>query len=252
MIENIKAKPIKPKNISPDKTYKLQKNNQRQINQNNNECVILVVEDKEKEILKIVSNMIGEEFAIIGSELALINLYDPPKSVDLSYFAFIPEEKYTEINKDDKKTFKIIVYLYDMKKSFQGTDVIMHLIEQWKSSYKQTIPYMDSLSDAINICDDIEYKIGVVTENYDPDRLYREIHGEYERKPDFGGFLEKMYNATQSQKIKKESLIEDFFKRKTCIDGKWFDIDVRLFDKKENDYSSHTMIFEHGILVSST
>lgn len=227
MIKNLRAKPLKDKETE-NNIYKLKKNTLKQINKENNSHIIHIYEENEDENLFIHSQFCDDSFAIIGNEFRL-NFMENPKKVDLSYYSFIEDNK-------------VIIYLYDIKKTFAGIDVIIHLIEQWKSSICDAKYCIDKLESyqISNIC------IGVITEENDIER--RNIDLKPILHPDsissaIPSFMISQHRADTLDRIAKAKLLSGFDEGKVTICGITYEYDIRIFNEKRHD-----MYFNNGVL----
>lgn len=226
-IEGLRAKPFKNKELS-NPILVLKKNNLKQINCNNNNHVIRIDEDEEKEELYVHSTLSEEELAIIGNEFYL-NFLENPKKVDLTYIFL-------------SKDHKAIVYLYDMKKTFAGIDVILHLIAQWKSSIEEAEYCVKKLGG---------YKlsgirIGVITENDDEERRKKELEPilyPSDIPKQFSSFLSAKHLADNSNNLAKAKILKGFLNGKVTICGCTYEYDIRKFVEKK-----HEMYFDSGKL----
>lgn len=230
MIEVLRAKPVKAKNIK-DGVFEIKKNTPIQICKENNSHKLHIIEKDEKEDCYISSTFHDDSFAMVGNEFCL-NFLSDPKKVDISYYYF-------------SVSGKSIVYLYDMKKTFAGIDVLMNLIEQWTSSIKDAKYCIDQLdSYSLNPCSDIH--IGVLTENNAVDRRTRELkpilHPEplSEKIPEY---QIKKQQASSASRISQAKILAGFDEGKVTILGSTYKYDVRLFTNK-----THEMLFFDGIL----
>lgn len=229
MIEDLRAKPVKSREIEND-VFELRKNTPKLVNKRNNPYVARIYEHNEDEECFIHSYFCDEAFAMICNEFYL-NFYDDPKRVDLSYYYFA----------EDKTA---IVYLYDMKKTFAGVDDMIRLVEQWKSS----------ICDAKYCIDKTEIyqltypniRIGVITENDDIKRRNNELRSILYPEPlpeGLPSFITAKYRANIADQIAKAHILAGFDKGKVTIGGITYDYDVRTFVEKK-----HHMYFNNGIL----
>lgn len=176
----------------------------------------------------IHSQFSGDSFAVIGNEFHL-NFMENPKRVDLSYYSFSEDNK-------------AIIYLYDIKKTFAGIDVIIHLIEQWKSSICDAMYCINKLEtyQISNIY------IGVITEENDTERrnidLKPILHPD-SILPTIPSFMISQHMADTSDLIAKVKLLRGFDEGKITICGITYEYDIRIFDEKR-----HNMYFNNGVL----
>ena len=157
MINNLRAKPLKQKEIPDNNIFELLKNNPKQINKSNNIHIAHIFESNENENLYVHSQFNDDAFAIICNEFFL-NFIENSKKVDCSYYYFAEDNK-------------VKIYLYDMKKTFSGIDMIIHLVEQWKQSIKTAQTCVIQLDDYY--VDTIQ--LGIITENNDVDGRIRDL-----------------------------------------------------------------------------
>ena len=212
----------------------LLKNTPKQIDKNNNTHTAHIHEYNESEDidenLYVHSYFNDEATAFICREFCL-NFHRDPKRVDFSYYYF-------------SETNKASIYLYDMKKTFAGIEVIIHLIEQWKSSLVDAIYCIGKL-EKYEIQD---IHIGIITENNDIQRRKKEInlilHNEaLESYKNVSSSVQSKRNASRSDIIAKAKLLKGFDEGKVEICGVTYQYDVRLFHEK-----NHHMSFVDGIL----
>lgn len=229
MFEQINAKKIKSEEIN-NSVFTLKKNTPKLINKDNNENTALLLEENENENCFIHSEFTDDSFALICNEFCL-NFLKKPKKIDLSYYYF--------------NTNKSIVYLYDMKKTLTGIDVILHLYEQWKSSILDAKYCMDK-TDLYSVADS-DIHIGVITEDNDVKTRNNNLHEVlYPTPPQANDdFIKHKQAAVRSNLIAKAKVLEGFDEGKVTIRGITYNYDIRTFDDKE-----HHMFFKDGILIS--
>ena len=229
MIENLRAKPVKEKDLK-DNIFELKNNTPMQINKENNLHVAHIHEENEDEDCFIYSQFCDKSFAMICKEFYL-NFQKNPKRVDFSYYYFSEDNT-------------AIVYLYDMKKTLAGNDVIFHLIEQWKSSICDA-KYCVKKTEYHKL-EDFNIHIGVITENNDTERRKNELQSILypESLPDvLPSFVKSQHMADTADQIAKAKILSDFDKGKVTIDGFTYYYDVRTFVAKK-----HNMYFNNGLL----
>lgn len=229
MIEELRATKLKPKEIK-NNAFILQQNQPKQIDFKHNNVILLIKEEKENEELFIHSSFDGDEFAIIGKEYCLNFMNNPPK-VDLTYI-FMTKEK------------KAIIYLYDMKKTFAGVDVVLKLIEQWTSSIS-TVQYCIEQLEEYEIS---VINIGVITENDAVERRHREITDILSKAKapmpiDMPSFMKSKYSADNVEYEKRAKILDGFLDGKVTIKDHTYNYDVRTFINKKFD-----MFFDNGII----
>lgn len=230
MLDTLRAKPVK-ENLIIDGIIELRKNQPILICEKNNSHKMCIYEEKEKESCLISSTFTDESCAMIGKEFHL-NFLSDPKRVDISYYYF-------SVNGQAR------VYLYDMKKTFAGIDVLIKLIEQWKSSIIDAEFCVNKLDGyAISSCSDIH--IGVITEENAVERRKRELQPILHPEPLADGipeYLRKKRQASDAIRISQEKVLNGFDEGKVTICGITYEYDVRLFNDKK-----HEMLFVDGVL----
>lgn len=234
MLEIISAKPIKENELGEDNVFELKRNTPKQITKDNNAHVAHILEDKENEHLYIHSAFEDNEFAVICNEFAL-NFLKDPKRVDLSYYFF-------------SETNQVTVFLYDMKKTFAGIDVLIHLVEQWKSSIDDAEYCIKKLSDYGNY-EIADIFIGVITEDNDAERRNKEIaslSSPDSTEPNIPSFIKSKHLANTADNIRKANLLKGLDEGRITISGKTYSVDVRVFIDKRYD-----MYFERGRLAAT-
>lgn len=230
MINNLRAKAVKKHEIK-DGVFELKNNTPKLINKKHNSHVAHILEQNEGENCFVHSQFCDEAFAMICHEFYL-NFYEDPPKVDLSYYYFA-------------ENGTAIVYLYDMKKTFAGVDVMIHLIEQWKSS----------ICDAKYCVDKADYQltypnihIGVITENNDIERRNNELRPILYPEPDplpegLPTFIMSKHQANTAGQIPIAQVLAGFDEGKVTISGVTYHYDVRIFVEKK-----HHMHFNDGFL----
>ena len=230
MLENLRAKALKEKNLTGN-TFELEKNKPIQICKNNNSHIAHLYEEKENEECNIHSTFNDESFAIICKEFYL-NFYDDPKKADLSYYYFSEQGK-------------AIVYLYDLKKTFAGIDVLIHLVEQWKSSIIDAKYCVDKTEKwTLDCVADIH--LGVITEDDDVDRRKRELEPILHPAPTsdkLPSYILKQHYADNADKIAQAKILAGLDEGKVSIGGIAYEYDLRTFNDKH-----HSMHFIDGCL----
>lgn len=232
MIGDLRAAPVKPDELNGG-VFELKRNTPKQIGKESNPYIAHIHEEEED--CFIHSQFCDEAFAVICKEFYL-NFYKNPKRVDLSYYYFAEDKTAT-------------VYLYDMKKTFAGIDVIVHLIEQWKSSILDA-KYCVDKTEAYQLADPQDIRIGVITEDNDMERRNRELQPILHPEPlpeGIPSFIKNKRKANKADHIIKAKLLEGFDLGKVTIDGITYDYDVRTFIDKE-----HHMYFRNGVLERQT
>lgn len=227
-LNNLRATKVKQKDLK-NGVFILQKNTPKLIDKDNNEHIARIDEQKEGETVFIHSEFDDEASAMIGNEFCLNFLKDSQKT-DLSYYYF----------SEDKK---VIVYLYDMKKTFAGINVIIHLIEQWHNSIRTAYYCIGELPnyEISAVC------IGVITENNDVESRKKEIEPIMEVKKNFDrlpSFMQSKYYADNYDKIKKAKILDGFLEGKITILGNTYEYDIITFDDNKECH----IYFKNGIL----
>lgn len=232
MLTTLRATPLKSNEIVND-YFLLKKNTPKLINKKNNSHVIQIHEDSAGEDCYIHSSISGNAFAHIGNEFCL-NFMKNPKKVDLSYY-FFPESKLA------------VVYLYDMKATFAGKNVLLHLIEQWKSSIADA-KYCINVVDEYQLAER-DIHIGVITENNDESYRKRELKSirkqinETRAEDGIASFVQYKHKAAIAELVKCEKILSEIEGGKITIDGVTYSIDIRQFEEKV-----HNMYFRDGVL----
>lgn len=228
MIKNLRAKPLKQKEISEDNIFQLATNSPKQVDKSNNHHIAYIFESKENENLYIHSQFNDNAFAIICNEFFL-NFIENSKKVDFSYYYFAEKNN-------------VSIFLYDMKKSFSGIDMIIHLVEQWIQSLKTAQACVVQLDNYY--IDTIQ--LGIITENNDVVRRKRELepilHPEIVSS-NVSSFIASKRKANTSDIIAISKLLKGFDEGKITINGCTYEYDVRLFSNQE-----HHMYFYDGVL----
>lgn len=111
----------------------------------------------------------GNQEAIFSEEYKPANV-DTCKKIDIMVFMYCLTDK-GEVDENMEST----LYLYDVKDTVGGKDVIFHLVEQWKAGIVNAMDFTRYINAGI------KYNIGVITRNYDEERLDREI-ARYEQE----------------------------------------------------------------------
>ncbi len=239
-LDNLRATKIKQKDLI-NGVFTLQKNQPKMIDKDNNEHIARIDEEKEGETIFIHSKFDDNSSAMIGNEFCL-NFLKNSQKTDFSYYYF----------SEDKK---VIVYLYDMKKTFAGIDVIIHLIEQWKSSIR-TARYCISELQSYELS---TIYIGVITEDNDCKRREQEIKSIMEQEIEpimevkknsdrMPSFIQSQYRADNSDKIKKAKILEGFLDGKITILGNTYEYNIITFDDNKECH----MCFHNGILKNDS
>lgn len=231
-LNNLRATKIKLKDLD-NGVFILQKNMPKLIDKDNNEHIARIDELKEGEVVFIHSKFDDDSSAMIGNEFCL-NFLKNSKKTDFSYYYF----------SEDKK---VIVYLYDMKKTFAGIDVIIHLIEQWQNSIRTAHYCIGELQnyEISAIC------IGVITEDSACERRTQEIKSIMEIKKNLDrlpSFMQSQYHANNYDKIKKAKILDGFLDGKITILGNTYEYDIIVFDDNKECH----MYFYNGILQNNS
>lgn len=231
IFNNLNARVLKSRDTHCN-LFDLQKNAPKVINKAHNKYTALLYEDKEAEKVYIHSLFNDDACAVIGNEFRLDYMKNSKKT-DLSYYYYGTDHKAK-------------AYLYDMKKTFAGIDVIIHLAEQWKSSILDAEYCIKKLEYSLDICD---IHIGVITESNDEERRKKELEPILHPEPASSGipsFIKHKHAADTSANIYKAALLRGFDEGKITFNGHTYKYDIRSFDKNK----VHHMYFEDGILRS--
>ena len=230
MLENLRAKTVKQENIT-DGVFELEKNQPIQICKQDNLFTARLYEKNEQESCYIHSTFSDESSAVICKELCL-NYLKNSKKVDLSYYYF-------------SESVQAIVYLYDMKKTFAGIDVLIHLVEQWKSSIIDA-KYCIEKTEKYTIDPAADIHLGVITEDNDVERRNRELEAILHLTPPpqkLPSYLKQQYQADHAIQISKAKILTGFDEGKVTIGGITYIYDIRTFNNKQHD-----MYFNDGCL----
>lgn len=172
---------------------------------------------------------------------------------DKGYFA--EEYRPNTIAKEDAKVIDITAciinekkgiccwWLYDLKKDVGGQDVIRHLCEQWQAAYS----YLSN--SVLNFLIDISIvpigSIGVITRNFDTDRIRAEFEKldetikEMEENAKQTVLLARRKSSVRLPELRAErKLLENTLNKKVCFpcSGKYleFTFDVRISEERAN------------------
>ena len=230
MLENLRAKPLKQRQIV-DGVFELKPNQPIQICKQNNSVIAHLYEEKEQENCNILSSISDESSAVICKEFCL-NFLNNSKKVDLSYYYF-------------SESVQAIVYLYDMKKTFAGIDVLIHLVEQWKSSIIDA-KYCIEKTEKYTFDPAADIHLGVITEDNDVERRNRELEAILHPTPPpqkLPSYLKQQHQADQANRMSIAKILVGFDEGKVTIGGITYIYDIRTFNNKRCD-----MYFNDGCL----
>ena len=117
------------------------------------------------------------------------------KMVDITVFLYCITEKQC-IDAEEQAC----LYLYDVKDTIGGKDVIFHLIEQWKAGITSALDFTRYIGDT-------KYRIGVITRDYNVKRVEKEITKceEEIKKLDFREDITTTYKMQSLVKLLEES-----------------------------------------------
>ena len=233
MIENTRATTVKNKELK-DNVFELIKNTPKQINNKNNLHIAYLHEVKLNEgvdeHLYIHSIFHDEAYAIICNEFRL-NLMDNAKTVDMSYYYFGANNL-------------VNVYLYDLKKTLSGIDVIYKLVLQWESSIEDS-EYCVKKITKHKLKKESIY-LGVITENNDINDRNNNLNDLFQ-KVEISGKVPSSVQSKQRRNIADYIImakrLKGFDEGKVTIDGVTYEYDVREFVNQKHD-----MYFEDGRL----
>ena len=172
MKNNLRAKKVREKEIS-DGVFSLTKNEPRIIDKSNNHHIALIHEhDKNTDEKLYVSSVFTEDdaFALVGREYRL-NYYESAKALDFTY-------QYYGTNQ------RMIVYLYDLKKTLSGKEHVFKLIGQWKTGIA-TAKSCNILANAEENRYELSDKnihLGVITEDNSEEKRKEELDFLMERQ----------------------------------------------------------------------
>jgi hypothetical protein len=233
MIDNLRAKPVRKGELKED-VFELRPNTPKLINKENNSHIAYLHEEKLNEgvdeHLYIHSIFHDEAYAIICNEFKL-NLMDNAKTVDMSYYYFGTNNP-------------VNVYLYDLKKTLSGIDVIYKLVLQWESSIEDSEYCVKKITKCELKKENIY--LGVITENNDINDRNNNLNDLFQKVE----ISEEVPSSVQSKQrrnianyIIMAKRLKGFDEGKVTIDGVTYEYDVREFVNQKHD-----MYFEDGQL----
>lgn len=189
------------KRIKEDGKY--QKHEAYKISQNRTICFKEEQEDGSVDTVELEISL-GENQEAIFSEEYKPKMIDVSKMVDITVFLYYITEKQC-IDTDGQAC----LYLYDVKDTIGGKDVIFHLIEQWKAGITSALDFTRYIGDT-------KYRIGVITRDYNVERVEKEITKceEEIKKLDFREDMPKLIMAKNSSRkmvaIQELKILKDF------------------------------------------
>ncbi len=187
-------------------------------------------EEQSKHIVNIIYNLKNDEYGYFGNEFRPNYISkkcpDIGKAVDLLCIII------------DENLNKTSTYLYDIKETFEGVDVIEKGLKQIQAS----INHADSLLAYFKQFDN-QKKIGIITGSFDENRIQRYIdrqkavleQAEKEEKlmPPMVVYKFKTQNVEIEKKIE---MMENVLKRKVEILGENYELDIRISNKEDDTY----------------
>ncbi len=235
MIDNLRAKPVRKKELKED-VFELLKNTPKQINKANNSHIAYLHEVKSNdgvdEHLYIYSQFDDEAYAIICNEFEL-NFMDNAKTVDMSYYYFGTNNP-------------VNVYLYDLKKALSGIDVIYKLVLQWESCIEDSEYCVKKITK--HELNKKNIYLGVITENNDINSRNNNLNDLFQ-KAEISKEVPSSVQSKQRRNIADYIImakrLKGFDEGKVTIDGVTYNYDVREFINQK-----YHMYFDNGQLKS--
>lgn len=184
------------------------------------------------EVLNISSKISNDDCALIGYEYKN-PLVKAPKAADMIYIHF---SKTNEIAQ---------VYVYDLKRSLGGKDIILKLIYQLEDSLIHAKNIVASLKKYSGV-----YTIGVVTESYDRKKLEEQIailQQSVVPNPNVPSFVQAKKKTQTIIDIQELKYIKDFYRGIVRILGVEYKVDIHYF-KMQEKVSVLEMNFIDGVL----
>jgi len=227
MIDGLRAKKLKAAEISKGE-YILTKNSPKMIDKGSNKCRGILIEEEQDEKLRILSIFNDDSFALIAHEYTL-NFFDQSKAADFFYLYFGEDTK-------------IVSYIYDLKKTLAGIEVIVHLVEQWKMGIA-TAKACEALLRYKGTGYVLDYEnihIGVITENDDIERRKRDVEDLRKKMvtvSNIAQFVIHMHKANTVSVNSKLKVLEEFEAGYIMFDGKKYDFDIKRFVNQEYTFN---------------
>lgn len=156
----------------------------------------------------------------------------------------------------NEKESKCYWWLYDLKKDVGGQDVILHLCQQWQAAYRYlNNSVLSYLSDASI---ETRGKIGVITRNFDTDRIQTEFEllneeiKEMEGDPEQRLILAKRKAGVRLPALRvKRDLLKDILNQKVCFRcaGKdmEFVFDVKISTERSSGEYYYHLVCNHTL-----
>lgn len=144
---------------------------------------------------------------------------------------------------EDKK--KYASYIFDVKETVGGENVIFHLVEQWQMAarYEQIMTMIDMGHFSS------EKYFGVITREFNKERICNAIEGrkrELERAKRDEDRLPAnnrvMWNRERLKKEQELKILIPFLSEAVEIDGKKYKYQIRYLDKKDSGYECDLII----------
>lgn len=131
---------------------------------------------------------------------------------------------------------KVTSYIYDVKRTVGGDEVIFHLVEQLTDSYLHKRTMLQYLTEY-----DETQHIGVITSKFDLDRIMASIQSTKQSiaKKDTKGLSPMIALKVENIKLKMKAqlhILERFFERKIMIENKEYELDILLMEPQNQNY----------------
>lgn len=205
-----------------DGNYVLQKNSPIHVSsQHKNVRFLLHEKDSNAdEKIWITTSFTGTEYSFLGHEYSMPYLVDS-KAADLLYIYVSAQENPSAAH----------CYVYDVKKTTGGEDMILHLIKQWDTTM------YDAVSLAERLQCPIKKYIGIFTEEYNQNMLkYAIDYFRTNRQKRYDklnlDFIERKRRA-QTDVKDLEALRRFLNKKEAFVQNEWLPIDIRIIKNGE-------------------
>lgn len=192
--------------IKPDGSY--QKSQAYKIRANRTVIFTEKQEDGSCDTVQLDFLLNEQQEAIFSEEYKPANV-DECKKIDLTAIVYqlIPGTK----DIDSETPFTI--YLYDVKDSVRGNEMIFHLIEQWRAGIQNAL-------DFTRYAEENHYHIGVITRNYDSEWLAKQIEvyrsqTERYKKQEHLPRLVRAKSGAQQLRVKEQLKVLEEFQNRT-------------------------------------
>lgn len=207
--------------------------------------IITFIEPETGDAVDVVYQIEADETGYFSEEYRPVTIAkDGAKVIDIT--AFI-------INEKENMCYW---WLYDLKKDVGGQDVILHLCQQWQAAYKYL--YHSVLSYLVDDSIETRGKLGVITRNFDTDRIQAEFESldkkirEMENESKQIEPLAKRKGRVGSLPTarKKRDLLKHILHKKICFrcagkDMK-FDLDVKISTQRAKEEYYYQLMCNHN------